>query len=157
MSIAPVVHTVHVKQSPERAFALFTAQMGRWWPKGKTPGRSHRDIIVEPREGGKWMECSDDGHERQWGCVLAWEPPARLVIGWQLNAQFTYDPALLTEVELTFTEAAEGGTLVRLEHRNLDRFGADADRMAASVRPGWAERLRDFATHADHHAEATSS
>ena len=136
MSIAPVKRSVQVRAAPARAFELFATRMGDWWPKGKTVGKDpHVAIVVEPVAGGRWFERDSDGVEVQWGKVLAWEPPARLLLGWQLNSEFTYDPDLVTEVELTFAPS-EGGTLVKLEHRHLERFGDAAERIAASLAGG---------------------
>ena len=153
MSIAPINRSVRVKADPSRAFELFTTRMGEWWPKGQTPGgKPHVAIIVEPRVGGRWAERDEGGVETQWGKVLAWEPPGRLLLGWQLNGQFAYDPNLLTEVELTFAPGEGGGTLVTLEHRDLERFGTDAPRLAALINGGWGGRLDDFASFSDDQA-----
>lgn len=152
MSIAPVVCTVQVKAPPARAFELFAKQMAAWWPKGRTIGKNpHVAVIVEPRAGGQWFERDADGAETHWGKVLAWEPPSRLVFGWQINSQWTYDPDFLTEVELTFAPAG-GGTLVTLEHRGLERFGADAAKHAAALRGGWPTHLADFVRYANSHS-----
>ena len=80
MSIAPIVRTIQVKAPPARAFDLFTSRIGDWWPKGigKAP---HVAIVMEPRVGGRWFERDADGNETQWGKVLSWEPPARLLHG----------------------------------------------------------------------------
>src|SRR5260221_657955 len=88
------------------------------------------------------------GNETRWGKVLAWEPPSRLLLGWQINCDKGYAPDLLTEVELSFTPAAGGFTLVTLEHRNLERFGADAARQAERIGGGWPARLAEFAEYA---------
>jgi uncharacterized protein YndB with AHSA1/START domain len=150
--ITPVVKSVTVKASPERAFELFTGQMGRWWPAGKTIGKSpHVAIVIEPRAGGRWFERDAQGAETEWGKVLAWEPPKRLLLGWQLNSRFAYDPEFLTEVELSFAPASGGGVIVTLEHRNLERFGADAEKVAEQISRGWPMILAAFATDADAH------
>jgi uncharacterized protein YndB with AHSA1/START domain len=81
--------------------------------------------------------------------VLDWDPPGRLVLGWQLNREKRFDPDLVTEVELTFTAAADGGTDVALEHRNLERFGQDSARWLASIGGGWRQKLGEFAAYAD--------
>lgn len=81
--------------------------------------------------------------------MIAYDPPRRLLLAWRLNAKFTYDPELLTEVELTFTPLADGGTEVVLEHRNLERLGVDAARLAGQMEGGWGGFLRDFAGLAD--------
>jgi uncharacterized protein YndB with AHSA1/START domain len=153
MSIAPIVHKVVVKAPPARAFELFATHMGQWWPKGGTIGKNpHVAIVVEPRAEGRWFERDAHGNETRWGKVLAWEPPSRLLFGWQLTCDWGYDPALLTEVELTFAAAEGGGTLVTLEHRNLERFGADAARHVEKLRGGWPARLAEFARYADDHS-----
>ena len=149
MTIAPVMHSVQVKIPPAQAFELLATRMGQWWPQGRTIGRSpHADIVLEPWEGGRWFERDAEGVETRWGKVLAWQPPERLLLGWQLNRSFTYDPDTLTEVELTFAPAEGGGTIVTLEHRNLERYGADAAEVAGKVRGGWATRLAEFVAFA---------
>jgi len=52
-------------------------------------------------------------------------------------------------VEITFTPLERGGTRVRLEHRQLERFGADAERVADAVGSGWPARLSDFFAYVD--------
>jgi uncharacterized protein YndB with AHSA1/START domain len=149
MSIAPVKCSVDVKASSVRAFELFTQNMGAWWPRGKTPaGSPHAALVIEPWKAGRWFERDADGHETQWGKVLAWEPPRRLLLGWQLNHAFRYDPDLLMEVEILFEEIAGGGTRVSLEHRNLELLGAEAEAFAGKVRSGWPERMENFAQYA---------
>lgn len=152
MSIAPIVCAVQVKAAPAQAFEMFASQMAAWWPKGRTIGKNpHVAVIVEPRAGGQWFERDAQGNETHWGKVLVWEPPSRLVFGWQINSQWAYDPDFLTEVELTFAPA-DGGTIVTLEHRDLERFGADAAKHAATLRGGWPTHLADFARYADSHS-----
>lgn len=150
MSIQPILHSVDVKSSPQRAFDLFTGRMGAWWPSGRTPAKHpHVAIIIEPRQGGRWFERDGTGNEEQWGTVLAWEPPRRLLLGWQLNPDFRYDPKLVTEVELTFEPLPGSGTRVTLEHRHLERFGAGAEIVAGKIRNGWPGMLGLFSQYAD--------
>jgi len=150
MSIAPVLHSVEVKAPPDRAFQLFTAHMGKWWPKGKTLAPNpHVDILIEPSPGGRWYERDAEGNEMAWGRVLAWEPPRRVLLGWQLDAQWRYDPDFLTELELSFEALANGGTRVTLEHRNLERYGVDAEEYAGKLRGGWPTFVGHFATYTE--------
>jgi uncharacterized protein YndB with AHSA1/START domain len=148
ISPAPVRRSVRVKASPDRAFEVFTAGMGRWWLKQQTIGSSpQKEAVVEPRVGGRWFERGEDGSETDWGRVLAWEPPHRVVLSWQINAQWQFDPRFVTEVEVRFVADGEQATRVELEHRNLDRFGEQADAMRAAFDSpgGWQGLLDSFA------------
>jgi len=148
MTIAPVRQVVRVKATPPRAFALFTQEIGRWWPKGRTIGaQPHADIVMEPQPGGRWFERSADGAETDWGRVLDWNPPGRLLLAWHLNATFKFDPDFHTEVEILFAPAEGGTTEVTLEHRNLERFGASAADVAAKLGGGWPTMLGHYAEH----------
>jgi uncharacterized protein YndB with AHSA1/START domain len=150
MTIAPVRRQVRTKAPPARAFAIFTAQIGRWWPRGQTVGANpHADIVIEPRVGGRWFERDDAGIETPWGHVLAWDPPGRLVLAWQLDGEKRYDPDLVTEVEITFAPLEDGGTQVTLEHRDLERFRKRRDAWAAQVEEGWTEMVEIFADFAN--------
>ena len=146
MSIEPVRHSIEVALPPDRAFALFTSCMGDWWPHAQTPAATPAvDVIVEPKIGGRWYEVDAQGAETQWGKVVAFDPPARLILGWQLGRDFKFEPDLLTEVEITFAPTASGGTLVDLEHRDLERFGDYAEERRTQINGGWPSRLADFA------------
>jgi uncharacterized protein YndB with AHSA1/START domain len=147
VSVAPVRKSVHVKATPERAFEIFTAGMGRWWSKQYSINKSPiKDVVVEPRTDGRWFERGEDGSECQWGKVLAWEPPLRLVLAWQITPSFSYDPDLVTELDVRFI--AEGsGTRVELEHR-LDGYGAAAEDMFKVFDTGWHGLLESFAREA---------
>lgn len=127
---APVRKSIEVAVGRDRAFEVFTARIGRWWPRKKSIGASPQaDVVLEPRAGGRWYERGEDGSETPWGEVLAFEPPARLLLAWRINAQWTYDPSCETEVEVLFREAGPGRTRVELEHRKLEAFGDRAEAM----------------------------
>jgi uncharacterized protein YndB with AHSA1/START domain len=150
MTIAPIKRTAHTKAPPQKAFEIFTGQIGLWWPKGQGVGAQPLvEVVLEPGVGGRWFERDAAGHETQWGRVLDWDPPGRLVLAWQLNREKRFDPDLITEVELTFTVASAGGTDVTLEHRNLERFGQDGALWLASIGGGWTQKLGEFAAFAD--------
>jgi uncharacterized protein YndB with AHSA1/START domain len=145
MSIAPIRKTVVVAKPPQRVFDLFTGRMGTWWPKGMTIGPSPAvEILIEPRVGGRWFERSEDKVETNWGRVMEWDPPRRVLLAWQIDATWTYDPDFETELELTFDPEGTG-TRVTMEHRNLERFGDSAEKMAQSLGGGWPGIIEGFA------------
>ena len=137
-------------QAPQNiAWRVFTEGMSSWWPLGqyKIGGAPAVAAIVEPFAGGRWYERGDDGSTCQWGRVLTWDPPARLVLTWDIGADWKYDPELGTELEIRFIAEGERRTRVELEHRKLDRYGARRDEMRAIFDKGgdWGRLLGLFA------------
>lgn len=141
---APVRKSIFVNAPPPLAFDVFTSSIGRWWPKSHKIGAADLDRpVIEPRVGGRWYEVDVDGSECEIGEVLAWEPPSRLLLAWRLNPEWKFDPALVTEVEVTFTSEGDG-TRVDLEHRHLERMGdrAEAVRELVDSPNGWGLLLQ---------------
>jgi uncharacterized protein YndB with AHSA1/START domain len=147
-----VRQSIVVQVPPERAFDVFTAQMSSWWPlESHSIGeRPMVAAVIEPRAGGRWFERGDDGSECDWGEVLVWEPPRRVVLVWRLTADFAFDQTIQTEVEVRFEPEEGGSTRVTLEHRGLDAYGDRAAEMRESFGSdgGWAGLLRRFAVEA---------
>lgn len=149
---APVRSVVTVKAAPDKAFDTFTRGIGRWWPKTHSiVGVPQRDVVLGPAAGGRWFEIGEDGSTCDWGRVLAYEPPHRRLLAWQVNAEWKFDPGFVTELELRFVALAGGGTRVELEHRNLERFGDAAGTMREKFDApgGWQGILELFAAEAD--------
>ncbi|HWT11939.1 MAG TPA: SRPBCC family protein [Allosphingosinicella sp.] len=144
ISPAPIRRTLRVRASQEKAFDTFVAAMGSWWLKGHSLLASpQRDVVVEPRAGGRWYEVGEDGSEQDWGKVLGWQRPERVLLAWQLNADWAYDPDFQTDVEVRF--AADGDhTIVDFEHRGLDRFGERAQETRDGMDGGWGELLAGY-------------
>jgi DNA-binding transcriptional ArsR family regulator len=132
--IAPVVKTIVVPLSPERAFDLFFEGMGSWWPL-----RTHSvfedgaaNVAVDPREGGHIVERAKDGREADWGEFTVWDRPRRAAFTWHPG----YEDASATEVEVRFSP--EGGlTRVDLEHRGWAALGDRAETTRAGYETGW--------------------
>ena len=147
---APVRKSIFVNASQDRAFEVFTNGIGRWWPKSHKIGAAELDRpVIEPREGGRWYQLNVDGSECENGKVLVWDPPARLVLVWQLTADFKFDPDLVTEVEVQFTTEGSGAR-VDLEHRNLERLGETAEKLREAIDSsgGWGALLALYADEA---------
>jgi uncharacterized protein YndB with AHSA1/START domain len=131
-----------------RAFEVFTAGMTSWWPADHHIGSAPiAEIVIEPREGGRWYTRHADGAETSTGRVLAWEPPERLVVTWQISADWRYDADLVTTVEVRFVAEAPDRTRVELEHRGLENYGPDAERMRRTfdAPDAWEATLTAFA------------
>jgi uncharacterized protein YndB with AHSA1/START domain len=148
--IPPVRHTIEVPVDEVTAFEVFTSRMGEWWPREHRIGSSRKvDIVVESGTGGWVLEVGEDGSQCQTGRVVAWEPPRRLVVLWQITPRWTPepDPDRCSEYEVTFTPAGDRTTLVAVEHRDFERHGDGGGDVAAAVDSpnGWPHVLAGFA------------
>jgi DNA-binding transcriptional ArsR family regulator/uncharacterized protein YndB with AHSA1/START domain len=140
-----VTKSIVVDVRPTRAFAFFLDQE-RWWPitthhMAEPPGET---AVLEPFVGGRWYERARDGSETDWGTVLAFEPPRRILLSWRMSAEWTYepDPDRASEIEVTFLPEGRDRTRVVYEHRHLERYGERAERMrTVLVRPKAAEAV----------------
>jgi uncharacterized protein YndB with AHSA1/START domain len=154
ISPAPIRKSLRVRAGRQKAFDTFVGAMGSWWLKTHSLVESgQKDVIIEPRAGGRWYEIGNDGSEKQWGRVLAWEAPDRVLLAWQLNAEWTYDPDFETTVEVRFTPDGDDHTIVDFEHRDLDRFGANAEAVRGDydtgMDGGWQQLLENYRTMAE--------
>jgi len=146
----PVRKSVRVKASPERAFRMFTEDFDGWWPRTHHIGKSPmKRAILQGAAGGRCYTEQEDGTECDWGKILVWDPPRRLVIAWQITHQWGYEPDLAksSEVEIRFEPEQDGSTRVDLEHRNFRRHGEGAASMRKSVdsEGGWGTLLQLYA------------
>jgi uncharacterized protein YndB with AHSA1/START domain len=145
-----VIKTITVKASQQHAFKVFTAGFGTWWPSSHHIGKADiAEAILEQREGGRWYERGVDGSECDWGTVLVYDPPNRVVVSWHLNGEWAYDPdpAKASEVEIRFVAEGPDVTRVELEHRHFERHGGNWQAVASGVdnENGWAGILRGYA------------
>ncbi len=150
-AVGAVRRSVTVALTPSEAFDLFTAGIARWWPADSHAiGTKPAMVILERRDGGRWFERGPDGSECDWGRVLAWEPPGRVLLAWHLDGDWAYDPdpGRASEVEVRFS-AANGGTRVDLEHRGFERQARGGE-IAAAVggENGWSGILDGYTTTA---------
>jgi uncharacterized protein YndB with AHSA1/START domain len=154
--VEPIIRTVSVQGPVERAFRVFTEQMGTWWPLethsiAVDQGLKQRAVTlkVQAREGGQIEEVLDDGSVRRWGAIEVWEPPHRVVLRWKPNDL----PTPPTEVEVRFTAVGDG-TRVDVDHRGWDRLGEVAERIRPlySSEGGWTMVLGRYASLADSEA-----
>jgi uncharacterized protein YndB with AHSA1/START domain len=133
----PLEIAFEVGCSPEHAFEVWASRTSQWWPYDHSvsaePGLS---VTFEPRPGGRIYERTPSGAEHDWGEVLAWEPPARLVYLWHLAS----DRSDATEVEVRF-ESAGAGTSVTIVHTGWERLGSSADVRRRRNPAGWSGHL----------------
>ena len=148
-----VKKSINIQAAQDIVWRVFTEKMRTWWPLAyyKIGTANAIDAVIEPFLGGRWYERGDDGSTCDWGTVLVWEPYSRLVLSWDISADFQYDPNLKTELELRFIPEGRNGTRVELEHRYLDRYGARRDEMRRiyDSEGDWGKLLQSFAQAAE--------
>jgi len=154
--VEPIRKSIVVNTGVERAFALFIDQFDAIKP------REHNllsvpiaETVFEPRAGGHVYDVGIDGSRCEWSRVLAYEPPSRVVISWDIGPtwQLEADPAKTSEVEVRFIAESDDRTRVELEHRHLDRHGEGWQAVADGVDgdAGWPlylSRYGDLAAEA---------
>jgi uncharacterized protein YndB with AHSA1/START domain len=141
--IEPLRLTFDVARPAAHAFRVWTADFGRWWPADHTAtGGPGLTVTLEPRVGGRIFERTTDGREIDWGQIVVWEPPARLVYTWHLRR--TREDA--TEVEIRFVPVSPATTRVEIEHRGWERLGSDGPAWRDRNRGGWETLLPHYRT-----------
>ena len=145
------VHASIVVDAPiERAFQVFTQDFGRFKPaEHNMLGVEIAETVFEPRVGGHLYDRGVDGSECRWARVLAYEPPHRVVLSWDVSPQWQVeaDPAKTSEWEVRFVAETSQRTRVEIEHRNLDRHGGGWEGVRDGVGgdQGWPLYLSRYA------------
>jgi uncharacterized protein YndB with AHSA1/START domain len=143
-----------VEAPVERAFRVFTEKFDSIKP------RDHNllsvpiaETVFERHVGGHVYDRGVDGSECRWARVLAFEPPHRFVISWNISPQWQLeaDPTKSSEVEVRFIAEGPKRTRVELEHRNLERhgFGWESERDGVAGEAGWPLYLDRFRQEVD--------
>jgi len=132
---APITKTLTVARGQDETFRFYTERLNDWWPKA-THSLGHEKTVhvaFEPRVGGRIFETQEDGSEHQWGKILVWDAPGRVVHSWHVGR----DEAKATEVEITFTPLGPDETRVDLVHRNWENYGDGVEEAHKGYSPGW--------------------
>jgi uncharacterized protein YndB with AHSA1/START domain len=139
--IEPIELRVEVGCPPARAFEVWTAEIGRWWPGGHTvSGRPGTQVVLERGRGGRIYERTIDGVEHDWGEVTTWDPPHRLGYLWHIRR----DRADATEVLIGFEANGLDGTTVHIVHTGWERLGADGQQWRDANTGGWDSLLPHY-------------
>ncbi len=138
----PILKTVTVRASPERAFRRFTAELATWWPlRSHSVGEADAEtVVMEGRVGGRIVEKIRGGRESVWGTITAWEPPSRVAFTWHPGRE----PEIAQDVEVRFTAAGER-TRVELVHKGFERLGKLGRTARRGYPIGWAYVLGLYA------------
>ena len=120
-----VLVAVRVRATPERAFAAFTDEIGRWWQPNalfRITERTDGTLTFEPGPDGCLVETAPGGHRFVVGEVRTWDPPRRLVVSWR---EANFAPDIETELHVRFDDVGDGQTRVTVEHFGWDALPAE--------------------------------
>jgi len=150
VAVAPVKQSIVVEAPIARAFKVFTEDFGSFKPpEHNLLGVAIAETVFEPRVGGHIYDRGTDGSECRWARVLAYEPPHRVLLSWNISPQWQIetDPEKTSEWEVRFIAETPNRTRVELEHRNLERHGAGWEGVRDGVGgdKGWPLYLRRYA------------
>jgi uncharacterized protein YndB with AHSA1/START domain len=139
-----------VPAGAEVAFAVFTDEIGSWWPVelGHSVFGAGANVTLRDRQV---VETSPDGEQQAvWGTIVDWEPPRRLRMTWHPG----HGPERATEVEVRFEPVGGDQTLVTLEHRGWERL-ADPWGTRRAYNQGWPAVMGRFVAQAPAQALTT--
>lgn len=156
VAVTSVKQSIVVEVPIERAFKVFTEEFGNFKPpEHNMLGVEIAETVFEPRVGGHIYDRGTDGSECHWARVLAYEPPDRVLLSWDISPQWQIetDSEKTSEWEVRFTAEAPNRTRVELEHRKLERHGGGWESVRDGVAgdQGWPlylQRYADLFTHA---------
>ncbi|HLJ45768.1 MAG TPA: SRPBCC domain-containing protein [Bryobacteraceae bacterium] len=136
--LEPIVRAVDVDCDREEAFRIFTERFAKWWPLASYSIHKERakDCEMQPGVGGRIFERTKDGKTHDWGFVIAWDPPRRLVFTWSPGRK----PDVGETVEVEFRVVAVG-TRITVTHRGWERSGAQASIQRDEIGSQWTSIL----------------
>ena len=142
--------SIVVEAPIERAFKVFTEDFGSFKPPDHNMlGVEIAETVFEPRVGGSLYDRGVDGSVCRWARVLAYEPPNRVLLSWDISPQWQVETDLdkTSEWEVRFVAETPDRTRVEIEHRNLERHGDGwkGVREALGGGDGWPLYLRRYA------------
>ncbi len=134
----PIVKTVTVNATPDRAFDVFVHRIAKWWPLdghvvSASNGKPALAVTIEPRVGGAVYETMHDGERADWGTVLVYEDGRRLAFSWHPGTNRDKP----TQVEVRFECAGADRTLVTLTHSGWEVWSTEAPAKRDGYETGW--------------------
>ncbi len=135
----PIIKTIEVPCSQQKAFGVFVNEMGSWWPLDKRSmslmqgGKPAKSLRVEAKQGGKIVEIGSDDTEHLWGTIKSYDPHDFVSMDFHMGLP----PENASLVEVRFTALGEEQTRVELTQSNWEAFGDMAEMMRDGYGSGW--------------------
>lgn len=138
----PIIKTIEVPCSQEKAFTVFIKELDSWWPVEKFStsamrGETVKSIRVDARAGGTIVEIGPGGKEQLWGTIKSYDPHDFISMDFHLPHP-SEEKISFSLVEVRFTSLEEEKTRVVLTQSNWEAFGDMAEMMRGGYGGGWA-------------------
>ena len=137
----PIVKTIEVPCSQEKAFGVFVNEMNSWWPLDRFSvsamgGKDPKSLRVEPKQGGKIVEIGPDDTEYPWGTITSYDPHGFLSMAFHI-AHPSETSRSESLVEVRFTAIGDERTRVELTQSNWEAFGDMAEMVHGGYGGAW--------------------
>lgn len=152
MTDVPVKLEVDVPLPLEKAFDAFVHRFSQWWPAEYTWSQGVLESIdIEPLVGGRCTEFGPNGFQLDWGQVVDFESPGKIVFRWQIdpNRVPQPDPEKSSMVAVTFHATDSKTTILKLAHSEFDNHGVGSEgyREAMNSDMGWRYIINKYLTY----------
>ena len=137
-----VAKSVTVRRGAHVAFRIWTEQIAAWWPHGHSiSGAPDTQVFFEWQVGGRLYECTPSGIEHDWGEIIVWDPPHRLVHTWYLGSSHDVP----TRVDVRFVALDKDTTRVEIAHSGPELIGDLWWQRVAIYNASWEKILAIYA------------
>ena len=135
----PMVYTIEVPCSQEKAFSVFVNNFDSWWPLAKRSvsmisGETAKSVSLDPKPGGKIVEIGHDDTEHLWGTVMSYDPHDLFSMDFHMGLPPGESASV---VEVRFTALEDERTRVVLTHSNWEAYGDLAEMMRGGYGSSW--------------------
>jgi uncharacterized protein YndB with AHSA1/START domain len=124
---------VKIKATPSRVFEALTTQVASWWGAPYLYSELAKDIVLEPKIGGKFCEVWGEDEGKLWGIVTQLRKNEWLEITGSIGMSGPVQGVLCYELK-----GVQGGTLLRLTH---EAIGPISPRIRSGYASGWKDLL----------------
>ena len=140
---------IKIKNNKKIAFDSFVNKFNKWWPEEYTWSGNVLEIInIEPKVNGKCYEIGPNHFRYDWGRVLKFEHPNKIVFTWQISPSRVPEPNpdKVSEIKIEFITINKSFTRTEFEHKCFSKHGDGWENYLETLKSeqGWPYILDKF-------------
>jgi uncharacterized protein YndB with AHSA1/START domain len=128
-----ITHEVMIKATPNRVYNAITNKIAAWWGTPYLYTRLAKDIVLEPKLGGRFYEVWGTGQGRLWGTVTQIKKNEWIEITGNLGMKGAVQGTICFALE-----AKDGATLLTLTHHAIGQISEETE---SGYVVGWKDLL----------------